>query len=136
MSITIIATDFHKEVMKEMTAAAQAELSKFGVKKVPMVRVLGSFEIPLIADKLLAKRGVEAVVVLGFIEKGETLHGEVMGHTVHSKLLDLGLKYKKPIGFGIIGPGATLKQAKARTKSTARRAVQAVFQSLKALKEI
>jgi 6,7-dimethyl-8-ribityllumazine synthase len=136
MSITIIATVFHKEISEEMISVAERELKKLGVKKVPVVKISGSFETPLIVDKVLGGKDTDAIVVLGYIEKGGTLHGEVMGYVVHSKLLDLSLKYKKPIGFGIIGPGATMEQAKVRATPTAERAVQAVMHSLKVLKEI
>jgi 6,7-dimethyl-8-ribityllumazine synthase len=136
MSIIIIATGFHKEIIEEMIIASQAECEKAGLNDVSLIRVSGSFETPLVVGKILAKIETEAIVVLGYIEKGETLHGEVMGNVVHDKLLDLSLKHGKPIGFGIIGPGATFEQAKVRATATAKRAVQAVVQSLKVLKEI
>lgn len=136
MNITIIATEFHKDISEEMVKAATEELSKLDVKNPKIVGVSGSFEMPLVAEEALSKKETDALVLLGYIEKGETLHGEVMGHVVHEKLLELGLKYKKPIGLGIIGPGATLEQAKARTEGTAKRAVLAVFKSFEALKGI
>ena len=136
MSITIITTEFHKEISEKMVSFAKEELENKGKKEISIIKTLGSFEVPLLAQEVLEKNSTEGIVVLGYIEKGETLHGEVMGHVVHSKLLDLGLKHKKPIGFGIIGPGATLDQAKARAESTARRAVQALLQNIEVLKEI
>ena len=57
----------------------------------------------------------DGLVVLGYIERGETLHGEVMGHVVHTALVQLQLKYRKPVGIGIIGPGATAEQAQAQS---------------------
>ena len=89
----------------------------------------------MLADALLGRRDVDAVVVLGFIERGETLHGEVMGHVVHRALVESGLRAKKPVGLGIIGPGATLPQAKVRKEPSARAAVRAVVRSLAALGE-
>jgi 6,7-dimethyl-8-ribityllumazine synthase len=72
-------------------------------------------------------------VVLGYIERGETLHGEVMGHTVHAAIVQLQLQYKRPIGIGIIGPGATKEQAELRKTDYAAAAVRATMRSLEAL---
>jgi 6,7-dimethyl-8-ribityllumazine synthase len=54
------------------------------------------------------------VVVLGYIEKGSTLHGQEMGATCSLVLKQLELEYSKPVGMGIIGPGATAEQAETR----------------------
>jgi 6,7-dimethyl-8-ribityllumazine synthase len=92
-------------------------------------RVTGCYEVPLAAKRLIARQDVDALVVLGYIEKGETLHGVVMGHVVHSALMELSLAHDKPIGLGIIGPGATLAQAEERKDGYARAAVRAALTS-------
>jgi len=86
----------------------------------------GAYEIPLAVQHALRDPLIDAVVALGYIEKGETLHGEVMGYVVHTALMRLQLDHDKPVGFGIIGPGATIVQARKRSAGTARRAVEAV----------
>lgn len=126
MTIVIIVGEFHKEIAGVMLASAKDEAAKFGVAVAREVWVPGSYEVPLIAQDLIARPEVDAVVALGFIEKGETMHGAVMGHTVEHALMDLSLQFKKPVGHGIIGPYATPEQAHVRTEDVARRAVQAV----------
>ena len=111
-----------------MIATAEDEAKAAGVADVSVTTVAGSLEAPLIIDRLLSK-GVDAAVALGFIEQGETLHGEVMGHVVYRSLIDLQLKHQKPIGLGIIGPGATEEQALARQETAARSAVKAALRS-------
>jgi 6,7-dimethyl-8-ribityllumazine synthase len=127
--IRIIAADFNREIIDDMIAAAQDEAQTLGLNINRVVRVPGCYEVPLAADAALGTQGVDGLVVLGFIERGETLHGEVMGHVVHRALIDLQLKYRKPMGLGIIGPGATLDQANARKTSYARAAVRALVAS-------
>ena len=129
MAVVIIAAEFHKDIIEKMIEAARGELKLQG-KKVLVKMVAGCYEMPLLADKVMRKNGVEAVVVIGFIEKGETQHGQVMGYVVHKALVDLQLKHGKPIGLGIIGPGATKKQASLRAKAYATGAVKAALQSL------
>jgi len=68
--------------------------------------------IKRIFEKSEAENKADAIVVLGYIEKGETKNGELMGHVVVKTIKDLELRYNKPIGIGIIGPGATHEQAK------------------------
>jgi len=135
-NIAIIAATFHQPLTDQMIAAATSEIKKNKAKLIGTYKVTGSFELPLIADRLLAKKSIDAIVALGFIEKGETLHGEVMGHVVYRALIDLQIDYNKPIGLGIIGPGATPKQAEVRKIPAARAAVKAVINSLRVLKEV
>jgi 6,7-dimethyl-8-ribityllumazine synthase len=119
-----------------MVEVARDELSAGGAILLRVVRVPGCYETPLVADRLLAQEAVDALVVLGTIERGETLHGEVMGHVVHAALVQLQLKHQKPIGLGIIGPGATPEQAEARKVSSARAAVQAVLRCREAVSNL
>jgi len=130
--LAIVAADFHEALTLDMLAAANAEAREFGARITETVRVAGCYETPLMADRLLATRRIDAVIVLGCIERGETLHGEVMGHVVHRALLEASLRHDKPVGLGIIGPGATPAQAEARKDASARAAVRAVMRSLAA----
>ena len=133
-SLAIVCADFHQEIAEVMIAAAEDEAKTAGLETISVTRVPGSLEAPLVIDQLL-ENGAGAVVALGFIEKGETLHGEVMGHVVYKSLIDLQLKHKKPIGLGIIGPGATPEQAEVRKETAARGAVKAVIRSYQTLGE-
>ena len=135
-NIVIIAGDFHQELANQMIAFAQDEIAENGGQTYKTIVVAGSYEVPLIADLALTSKKVDAVVALGYIEKGETLHGEVMGHVVHKSLVELQVKHKKPIGLGIIGPGATMQQAEARKEGAAKSAVKAVFRNLEALNSL
>ena len=132
----ILAADFNTDVVHPMIASATATIQELEAKLVRTLHVPGCYELPLVAETLLRRGDVEALIALGYIERGETLHGEVMGHVVHAKLVDLSLQYRKPIGLGIIGPGATLEQAQTRKVAYGRSAVMAAMQSLKLLAEI
>lgn len=131
--IALVIADFDQEVMKTMKAAALDEIETSGVVVAAVRHVPGCYEVPLIAQQLLRNPNVDAAVVLGFIERGHTLHGEVMGHVVHRALMDMSLASGKPIGLGIIGPGATGEQAAARKDPYARAAVKAALAALAAL---
>ena len=123
----ILAAEFAKAVVDVMVDEASREAASGGADVVKVIRVAGAYELPLLADVLLANSEIDFVVVLGFIERGATQHGEVMGHVVHQTLVDLQLKYRKPMGLAIIGPGATLEQAGTRMAEYARAAVKAAL---------
>lgn len=128
--IVIVAAEFNRELMEAMIEAATEEILEAGASLIRTVHVPGCYEVPLHAALQIAQAGIDALVVLGYIERGETLHGEVMGHVVHHALVQLELKYSKPIGLGIIGPGATAEQAELRKTDYARAAVRAALRSL------
>lgn len=123
--IALVIASFDVSITEAMTAAGKDAIEKMNGRLAACTQVPGAYEIPLSVQHALRNPLIDAAVVLGWIEKGETLHGEVMGYVVHEALMRLQLEYDKPVGFGIIGPGATAAQALKRAKSTAVRAVQA-----------
>jgi 6,7-dimethyl-8-ribityllumazine synthase len=133
--LVIVAAEFNKALVDAMVAAAENEVAAAGAELVRTIRVSGSYEVPLIAELHLAMGTVDAVVALGYIERGETLHGEVMGHVVHSALVEMQLRHRKPIGMGIIGPGATEEQAQVRKVRSAVAAVKAALRSCELLRD-
>ena len=132
----IVVAEFSKQITEAMVTAASDEAKTLGVTISSVLRVPGSYEVPLIANELLALTYISGVVVLGYIERGETLHGEVMGHTVHAALVKASLEHQKPVGLGIIGPGAILQQAEKRKEAYARAAVRAAVASAEVLRKI
>jgi 6,7-dimethyl-8-ribityllumazine synthase len=91
-----------------------------------VVWVPGSMESPLALDRLLRHEGIQGAIVLGIIERGETDHGLVMGQSVTQAIIELQIKHNKPIGLGIIGPGAEPEHIGPRLEPHARAAVGAV----------
>ena len=134
--LAVVVADFHQELAQAQLNAAEDEAKRLGATILLTLRVPGCYETPLVSDHLLGRREVDALVVLGCIERGETLHGEVMGHVVHRALVEASLRHKKPVGLGIIGPGANWKQAEARKEPSARAAIRAAVHSLEVLREL
>lgn len=113
-----------------MVRAAQAEAEANGLTVASVTWVPGSMEKPLALDWILRRADIDAAVVLGIIERGSTMHGEVMGHVVTAAYIELGLKYQKPIGQGIIGPGALPEHIPTRLEPYAKAAVKAAARML------
>ena len=126
MNLGIVCGAFHREEVERMLEFArdEADLKNWEVSEV--VWVPGSMEAPLALDRLLQYEGIQGAVVLGIIERGETDHGLVMGQSVTRAIIELQIKHNKPIGLGIIGPGAEPEHVGPRLEPHARAAVGAV----------
>ena len=125
MNIAIVAAEFNQEVTSKMfdVALEKAKSLKLNIKftcKVP-----GIFDMPVVIDALLQKKDIDAVITLGAVIKGETKHDELIANAVAKSLTDLSVKYQKPVTLGITGPGMTERQAQARIRPVAERAVEA-----------
>jgi len=128
--IAIICGSFHKEDISKMLEFAQQEAETLDLEIAEVVWVPGSMEIPLAIDRQLRKDEIDAAACLGIIEKGQTKHGLAMGQAVTKAIVDLQLKYDKPIGLGIIGPGAKPEHIEPRIEPHARAAVSAISSML------
>ena len=105
-------------------AKQEAQSKKLVVSEI--IWVPGSMEAPLALDRMLKTDNVDGAIVLGIIERGETDHGLVMGQSVTKAVIELQITHNKPIGLGIIGPGAEPQHIGPRLEPHARAAVGAV----------
>jgi len=128
--ISIICGSYHKEQITRMLEFAQLEAELLGLEIAEVVWVPGSMEIPLALERQLRKDEIDAAACLGIIEKGQTKHGLAMGQAVTKAIVDLQLKHDKPIGLGIIGPGAKPEHIEPRIEPHARAAISAISSML------
>ena len=129
--IAVVISDFNEEITSKMEKNAEKVAGSLNVEIVKKIHVPGAFEIPFAVSNLLKNKNIDAVVVLGAVIQGETYHDIVIVNAISSKLIDLSLKYNKPIGFGIIGPRVTWRQAESRAAEYAKRAVKAALEMVK-----
>jgi 6,7-dimethyl-8-ribityllumazine synthase len=125
--VALVAADFNKQIVEPMIDEAKRTITENQASLSELTRVPGCYELPLVCELLMQRTDVDVVIVLGFIERGETLHGEIMGHVVQQSLVDMQIRHRKPVGIGIIGPGATPEQAETRKIGYARAAVEAAL---------
>ncbi|MFT0898366.1 6,7-dimethyl-8-ribityllumazine synthase [Candidatus Methanoprimaticola sp. MG2] len=130
--IGLVAAEFNYEVTMLMIERAKAEAEFLGVKITKEIKVPGVFEIPLAVKRMLQNDDVDAVITIGAVISGETKHDEVVVAQASRKVMDLGLEFNKPVGFGITGPGMTELQAMDRIEK-GRDVVDAVVKMLQRL---
>lgn len=99
--VAIISSSWHADICDDLIAGATRALEQASVAKIKVIRVPGSFEIPLAAQRAF-ESGFDAVVVVGLILKGETPHFDYVCQGVTKGVMDVQLKFSKPIGFGVL----------------------------------
>ncbi len=92
--IGIVASRFNGEFVDALLQNCIGELKGCSVT---VVRVPGSFEIPLAAKRLLKNKKIDAVIALGLIWQGKTAHAGLIGQEVSRALMNLSLEFEKPV---------------------------------------
>ena len=104
----IIASHYNARYVDAMLRAAKAELKRSGVKSVQIIRVPGAFEIPVVAARLARaaasqqpgipdQSSVSAIICLGVILRGETVHAAHIGEAVSCALMQIQMRYEVPV---------------------------------------
>ncbi len=111
--VAIISSSWHSDICDDLVAGARRALELANVKQIEIIHVPGSFELPLAAQRAF-ESGFDAAVVVGLVLKGETPHFDYICQGVTEGVMDVQLKFSKPIGFGVLMCD-NLEQAVARS---------------------
>jgi 6,7-dimethyl-8-ribityllumazine synthase len=104
----IVASQYNARYVDAMVRAARGELKRAGVKSPRIIRVPGAYEIPLVAARLACLAadaaqsaapapGLSAIICLGLILRGETVHAAHIGEAVSQALMQIQLSYQVPV---------------------------------------
>lgn len=100
LRVAIVASLWHDQVMDGLVAGARAALGEAGVEEPTLVRVAGSFELPVVAAALA--RTHDAVVALGVVIRGGTPHFDYVCGATTDGLARVALDTGVPVGFGLL----------------------------------
>lgn len=116
----IIVSRFNDFITTKLLDGAVDALIRHGADRsnIDVVRVPGSFEIPLIAKKLAMKGSYDAIICLGTVIRGATPHFEYVASEVSKGIAVTSLETGIPVAFGII-TSDTIEQAIERAGSKA-----------------
>jgi 6,7-dimethyl-8-ribityllumazine synthase len=101
LAVTVVAAQWHEQVMSGLLDGARRGLAAAGVLDVRVVRVPGSFELPVAAHAAVAA-GADAVVALGVVIRGGTPHFEYVCQAATSGLTEVAVRTGVPVGFGVL----------------------------------
>jgi 6,7-dimethyl-8-ribityllumazine synthase len=97
-TIAIVASRYNTRYVDAMLRAAKAELWRAEVSRIQIIRVPGAYEIPLAAKRLARTLpGLSAILCLGVVLRGETVHATLIGDTVSRALMEIQLAYEIPV---------------------------------------
>lgn len=98
--VTVVSGTWHTVIAEGLLAGALRSLEAMNAT-VSVVRVPGSFELPVVAKAAL-ENGADAVVALGVIIRGGTPHSQYVSDAATSGLTRVAIDTGKPVGFGLL----------------------------------
>jgi len=101
LRVAVVAASWHDQVMDGLLAGARRAMVDYQVEDPTVVRVPGSFELPVMAAAL-AEKGYDAVVALGVVIRGGTPHFEYVCSAATDGLSRVALDAGVAIGFGLL----------------------------------
>lgn len=100
LRVAVIAASWHETVMDGLLDGAARGLADSGVGWVDVIRVPGSFELPVAAARLAPH--YDALVALGVVIRGGTPHFDYVCQAATNGLNEVAITTGTPIGFGLL----------------------------------
>lgn len=109
------------------------EKNKVKKNNIEIVWVPGSFEIPLVCQKIAQTKKYDGLIAIGCVIKGDTDHYYYISNEVSRGTMEVMLKFSLPIGFGVITTN-NLKQAQDRSSNRCNKGGEAASAVLEIIK--
>ncbi len=112
LRFVIVASRFNHLLVDRLVEGAIDCIIRHGGSEdnIEIVRVPGSWEIPVAVKKFLEREDVDAVIALGVLIRGSTPHFDYIASEVSKGIANISIDLGKPVSFGII-TADTLEQA-------------------------
>ena len=112
LRLAIVVSRFNSFITERLLTGALDTLSRAGAddRRIEVVRVPGSFEIPVTAKALAQSGRFDAIITLGCIIRGETQHFDYLSAEVTRGIQLAALETGVPMAFGVLTTD-TLEQA-------------------------
>ena len=117
--IGIVVATWNESITSRLAEGAEAYLKEQGIPEdqIKVNKVPGAFELPLGAQYMIDLAGMDAVICIGCLVKGETPHFHYISSSVTRTLSQMNIGYKRPVIYGVLTVD-TLEQAEERTGGT------------------
>jgi 6,7-dimethyl-8-ribityllumazine synthase len=105
LRVAIISAKWNLKIIEALVAGCVKSLKSTGVKDADILRieVPGAYELPGAATQLIESKAVDAVICVGTLIKGETMHFEYICEAVSHGIMDLNLRPEGiPVIFGVL----------------------------------
>jgi 6,7-dimethyl-8-ribityllumazine synthase len=100
----IVAGRFNTFIVERLVEGALDALTRHGCPtgNVTVVRVPGSWEIPLVCGRLARSKKFDGIVAVGAVIRGGTPHFDYVAAEVSKGIASISLDTGVPIGFGVL----------------------------------
>lgn len=102
LDVAIIASRFNVDIVDRLVTGATEELTRHGSRWRDPIWVPGAFEIPVVAQRIASRSGVDAIVALSCVIRGGTPHFEFVSTAVTAGCEAVARVTGVPIGFGVL----------------------------------
>jgi len=112
LKFAIIVSRFNSFITEQLLLGALDALKRHGVKDadITIIKVPGSYEIPLVCKKVATKKQFDAVIALGAVIRGNTPHFDYVASEVAKGVAQVTLESGTPVIFGVLTTD-TIEQA-------------------------
>jgi 6,7-dimethyl-8-ribityllumazine synthase len=112
LKFAIVMARFNSFITDRLLAGALDALKRSGAaaESIEIVKVPGSWELPLTAKMLAATNRYAAIIALGAVIRGETPHFDQVANQASSGLAAVALETRVPVAFGVLTTN-TVEQA-------------------------
>ncbi len=102
--VGIVAARFNQEIVSALLADALRALKENGIADddIELIRVPGAFEIPVAAQALAQRGGIDAIIALGAVVRGGTPHFEYVAGQAAQGIARVALYQSVPVIFGVL----------------------------------
>ena len=112
LKVGVIVSRFNSFLTEQLVKGAVDAFVRLGgdEKNLVLVRVPGAYELPLAAQALARKKGVDAIVALGAVVQGATAHADLINETTARAFSQISLETGVPVLDGVVS-AENLEQA-------------------------
>lgn len=104
LRVAIVASRWNDFIVSRLIGGATDALERLGASSdaITIIRVPGSFELPMAAKRAAMSDEYDAVVCLGVVIRGETSHNEYIAAEVIKGIASVSLETNLPITLGVV----------------------------------
>lgn len=104
LRVAIVASRWNDFIVSRLISGAIDALERLGASEdaITVIRVPGSFELPLAVKRAALSGNYDALICLGVIIRGDTSHNEYIANEVFKGVAQISLETQKPISLGVV----------------------------------
>jgi 6,7-dimethyl-8-ribityllumazine synthase len=141
LRFAIIVSRFNDFISSKLVEGAMDALNRHGAgeEKISLVKVPGSFEIPLVAKRLAETGKFDGIICLGAVIRGATPHFDYVAAEVSKGIATVALETNTPVTFGVLTTDSleqAIERAGAKSGNKGWDAAMAAMEMVNLLREL